>query len=225
MRKAFTLAEVLITLGIIGIVAAMTLPTLIQKQQNKAILTSLNKSYSELQNIVNLISNDMGEDISKVAETHDNKALKELFMKYYQNAKDCYRGECYTKETYYYKTYTGNDIYFYNVYFGQEQFITKEGRLISFGGTDEWGRMITVDVNGPFKNPNAWGRDTFTFLIMNKQIVPCGGNIPCSNRYNYNCNSSETGLYSGLGCTYYALTKPHFLDHKYYYDRYIYGEL
>ncbi len=34
-RSAFTLAEVLITLSIIGIVAAMTLPTLIQKSRIK----------------------------------------------------------------------------------------------------------------------------------------------------------------------------------------------
>lgn len=34
-KTAFTLAEVLITLGIIGIVAAMTLPTIIQKQYQK----------------------------------------------------------------------------------------------------------------------------------------------------------------------------------------------
>ena len=33
-KNAFTLAEVLITLGIIGVVAAMTLPTLIQNHQN-----------------------------------------------------------------------------------------------------------------------------------------------------------------------------------------------
>lgn len=34
-KTAFTLAEVLITLGIIGIVAAMTLPSIIQKQYQK----------------------------------------------------------------------------------------------------------------------------------------------------------------------------------------------
>lgn len=38
MRKGFTLAEVLITLGIIGIVAALTLPSLIQKYQEKVTL-------------------------------------------------------------------------------------------------------------------------------------------------------------------------------------------
>lgn len=49
MRKiAFTLAEVLITLGIIGIVAAMTLPALINKYQQKQTITQLQKVYSVL---------------------------------------------------------------------------------------------------------------------------------------------------------------------------------
>ena len=48
-KKAFTLAEVLITLGIIGVVAAMTIPTLINAQQEKATITKLKKTYSVLQ--------------------------------------------------------------------------------------------------------------------------------------------------------------------------------
>ena len=48
MKKGFTLAEVLITLGIIGIVAAMTLPTLIQKYQDKSDYSQLQKVYSQL---------------------------------------------------------------------------------------------------------------------------------------------------------------------------------
>ena len=46
MKKGFTLAEVLITLGIIGVVAALTLPTLIQTNKNKEIETKLKKIYS-----------------------------------------------------------------------------------------------------------------------------------------------------------------------------------
>lgn len=42
--KAFTLAEVLITLGIIGVVAALTLPAIIQKN-NKKVLKLLLKSH------------------------------------------------------------------------------------------------------------------------------------------------------------------------------------
>lgn len=37
MKKAFTLAEVLITLGIIGVVAALTIPTLVNNYRKKAI--------------------------------------------------------------------------------------------------------------------------------------------------------------------------------------------
>ena len=48
MKKAFTLAEVLITLGIIGVVAAMTMPTLIANHQKEVVATSLRKAYAEL---------------------------------------------------------------------------------------------------------------------------------------------------------------------------------
>ena len=43
MKKAFTLAEVLITLGIIGVVVAMTLPALINKTRNKELHTAFLK--------------------------------------------------------------------------------------------------------------------------------------------------------------------------------------
>lgn len=47
-KFGFTLAEVLITLGIIGIVASMTLPVLIQKNQEKVTISKLKKAYSAL---------------------------------------------------------------------------------------------------------------------------------------------------------------------------------
>ena len=53
MKKAFTLAEVLITLGIIGVVAAMTLPTLVNNTEKKELDAQLTKSYSVLQNAIN----------------------------------------------------------------------------------------------------------------------------------------------------------------------------
>lgn len=43
---AFTMAETLITLGIIGIIAAMTLPSLVAKYQSKVLSTQLKKLYS-----------------------------------------------------------------------------------------------------------------------------------------------------------------------------------
>ena len=47
-KKAFTLAEVLITLGIIGVVAAMTIPTLMNNTQNNEFKTAYKKAYAEI---------------------------------------------------------------------------------------------------------------------------------------------------------------------------------
>ncbi|MEE3350319.1 MAG: type II secretion system protein, partial [Candidatus Gastranaerophilaceae bacterium] len=49
-KLAFTLAEVLITLGIIGVVAALTLPALIQNYQKQVYVNALKKSVSTLEN-------------------------------------------------------------------------------------------------------------------------------------------------------------------------------
>ena len=45
-KAAFTLAEVLITLGIIGVVAAMTIPTLISNYQEKTLNTQFKRAYA-----------------------------------------------------------------------------------------------------------------------------------------------------------------------------------
>ena len=60
-KGAFTLAEVLITLGIIGIVASMTLPALITRNQNKALEASLKKNYSVLQQALDMYQAEHGE--------------------------------------------------------------------------------------------------------------------------------------------------------------------
>ena len=53
MKKGFTLAEVLITLGIIGIVASMTLPSIINDYRDKETVTEVRKTYSDIYNAIN----------------------------------------------------------------------------------------------------------------------------------------------------------------------------
>lgn len=60
-EKAFTLAEVLITLGIIGIVAALTLPALVASNKEKARVTNLKKIYSQMQNAWNMAIAENGD--------------------------------------------------------------------------------------------------------------------------------------------------------------------
>ncbi len=60
-KAAFTLAEVLITLGIIGVVAAMTLPTLISKYKRNVVEVKLEKFYSIMNQAVKMAIAEYGE--------------------------------------------------------------------------------------------------------------------------------------------------------------------
>lgn len=59
-KFGFTLAEVLITLGVIGVVAAITMPTLVQKQNEKATVTKLKKAYSTFSQAYNMAVQEYG---------------------------------------------------------------------------------------------------------------------------------------------------------------------
>lgn len=82
MKNAFTLAEVLITLGIIGIVAAMTMPALIQKNNNKVVETRLKKFYSSINQAILRAEADYGdkkvwfEDLTGASLDEDGKPIE-----------------------------------------------------------------------------------------------------------------------------------------------------
>lgn len=59
-KSGFTLAEVLITLGIIGVVASLVLPTLIEKFKDKVYITQTKKTYSTVQTVFNQWMYDKG---------------------------------------------------------------------------------------------------------------------------------------------------------------------
>ena len=81
-KVAFTLAEVLITLGIIGVVAAMTLPTLIHKFQNKVLEVQFKKSLSIISQAILKTKTDMGvENLAQYCKVYDSD---------YVNANECY---------------------------------------------------------------------------------------------------------------------------------------
>lgn len=92
-KKAFTLAEVLITLGIIGIVAAMTMPSLIQNYKKKEYSARLKKFYSTMQQAIKLSEIENGPAAGWVAPSSitDPQALQQYwetyFAKYFRNAK------------------------------------------------------------------------------------------------------------------------------------------
>lgn len=90
--RAFTLAEVLVTLGIIGIVAAMTLPALVAKYKDKELASRTKKAYSEIQQAAQLAQASLGTpgnnstlfDITKTSQE-----VTQNFAKYFNGAKYC----------------------------------------------------------------------------------------------------------------------------------------
>ena len=76
----FTLAEVLITLGVIGIVAALTMPALIANYQKKVVITRLQKFYSTMQQGINTkIAEDGAQDCSMFRTTNDADEVLEFW--------------------------------------------------------------------------------------------------------------------------------------------------
>lgn len=66
--KAFTLAEVLITLAIIGVVAALTIPNIVQSYKKKAVETKLLKFYTTMQEVVKLSEIENGNKMSWIVQ-------------------------------------------------------------------------------------------------------------------------------------------------------------
>lgn len=178
-KAAFTLAEVLITLGIIGVVAAMTMPSLIQNYQEKATVTKLKKCYSLVSQAYVSILNDEGG--SDTLQAGDDLEMMEKFGKYLKYQKTCGRNKgCFPNVTY--KSVTGNG---YSKWeddtTDRSRAILTDGTLIMFNKSAMWGEnegnylyaQIYVDING-FKGPNQLGRDFFYFYISPEKIVPAG---------------------------------------------------
>lgn len=94
MKKAFTLAEVLITLGIIGIVAALTMPSLIAHHRKVATASKLKKFYSTMEQAIRFGEAEYGDSnewVKAGQQTDKNGAVdydadsnntKEFFMTY-----------------------------------------------------------------------------------------------------------------------------------------------
>ena len=76
MRKyiGFTLAEVLVTLGIIGVVAAMTMPSVVNNVEGKQLQSALKKGYSEISKDLDIVDfNGL-----KTYKTYNKKTLSSL---------------------------------------------------------------------------------------------------------------------------------------------------
>lgn len=210
-NKAFTLAEVLITLGIIGVVAAMTLPALINKTKNKELHTAFLKTYAELNQVAMSFKADYG--ISVPEYTMNSSGIRDSSKKiiaYYKGAKSVNSGGQGTDDG------EGNYIAFYPLstlngksYSGgansngqNSSFLcdnsaftsTQSGALMIFNDTPKEGQngpVVCVDINGK-KKPNRYGIDYFMFIFtLDGRVIPVGqehkNNPPVCNSSSGSC--------------------------------------
>lgn len=90
-NKGFTLAEVLITLGVIGVIAALTLPGLITKYDEVVMVNKLKRTYSELANAIELEKNELGASDYTTLFAPELSAAEQLdgFVKYLNVVERC----------------------------------------------------------------------------------------------------------------------------------------
>lgn len=208
--NAFTLAEVLITLGIIGVIAAMTLPSLIANKEKKELHTALLKNYSVLQQALLQMSKDFGEQVTPY--THNHMDFADNFKNYLNFIKYCSNQGCIGRETNpddnsnqnfikNYKTYNKSKNVS-TVYFDDGQIVLNDGSFIMIEHPGYWPLYITIDVNGYNKKPNVWGHDLFTFQLMaDGKLLPMGMEGTQLTNINTFCSKNSNDNLNGISCT------------------------
>lgn len=213
MKKAFTLSEVLITLAIIGIVASLTIPTLVNNYRKKQFETGLKKEYSVLLQALDMYKQDNETPLKKEDTDQSHGEFKNKIKPYLKILVDCgddqaggYEAKCvqngdYTQDKKYtYKTYSGNianeDL------FDDGQIILNDGSHMLFenpgGGSAVY---VSIDVNGYKKLPNKWGEDVFTFQLMNDgKLLPMGAEGTSFRNTATYCSKTSSNRFNGIAC-------------------------
>lgn len=163
--RGFTLAEVLVTLGIIGVVSAMTVPALIQNHQRKAYVTQLHKFYNELSQALTQYQTDNNAVNLKEAGLNSQAGVNSFIKKYFKIVAECdtiSMSPCFAET---YKKMNGLELKFTNDTEGIYTLASGQSIRVSYsGGVYTITAGIIVDVNGQ-KGPNIQGRDVFEIFI------------------------------------------------------------
>lgn len=190
-KFAFTLAEVLITLGIIGVVAAMTMPSLIANYQEKQRVSQLKKVYSALsQAFVSAVQENGTPDEWGMGNMYDENShliMANNFKKHLKLAQDCTNMNgtqaqkiCGVDNN----DRTKNGLNIIEIANYAKSIILSDGTIVAFRLYDpncsgSYGEVknvcgkISIDLNGK-KHPNQNGYDQFGIYVTKDKLVPTG---------------------------------------------------
>ncbi len=215
--KGFTLAEVLVTLGIIGVVSAMTVPSLMQNYQRQSYVTQLHKVYNELSQALVQYQTDKNAVNLREAGLGSQDAAVNFVKKYFKTVQDCGHNPspCFASGNY--KKLDGTTYINYDSsHSDNNYFVLASGASISVHAITDASDIIViqlgVDTNGQ-KGPNIVGRDFFGMSLYNNGVIddysvdvdngredftpPLSEEIREKN-FQSACNSSRPGW--GHGC-------------------------
>lgn len=184
MKISFTLSEVLITLIIIGIVAAITIPTIISSYQKKILASQLKKSYANIENAINYVNSQNGTPYECYTIGFGNYFPSECndfwteVLKHFNTIKKCESNDKTCRPKYKTKdevTAQGGKVlnpncsYPINLMKGH---VLNDGSIIylHYYGNEIKGSnalYFGLDVNG-IKGPNKWGYDLFYLNLQKK---------------------------------------------------------
>ena len=209
-RQGFTLAETLITLVIVGVIAALTVPTLIAKYQKEQTLTRLKKVYSALSQTTNKAIADNGPINTWNLGENKNVDDAKIFLKTYVTPYLNIIGEIKTNAEDNFvnmHTLSGEDIGDIDSF---ARFYLSDGTSVYakiLENTNNKRLYILVDINGD-KKPNVQGKDIFqynyyiannTYAVLSGKFVPTGYQKESRTELMQG-SSSCNKLYSGAYC-------------------------
>lgn len=206
-KYAFTLAEVLITLGVIGVVAAMTMPSVINQYKEKENAAKLKKIYSTLSQayITAISKHESPENWTWSPQAYPiPQTIAGYLIENLQVSKVCIGPECFPNRMYKRLNGVNHTNYYKN---GNEftSFILNDGTSIilwSAGACSDTYKdcaFIYADLNGDAP-PNQIGRDFFAFVLTPANIIPFGieeHSYPFSSA----CKRNNDSYLNGIGCT------------------------
>lgn len=217
-QKGFTLAETLITLGIIGIVAAMTIPTLVANYQKQLLETAFKKQYATLLQVISMLSFEFSNP--DITATNDQNELYEFLYEHLQiieqpDPDDPFDGNNRVAKNMGYLDKDGNSkLKSYSLKTVDYPRCPQLPLKALSNGTHIGGMYncyvywIILDTNGR-KGPNAFGHDLFYFgYDGNTKTLRALGD----GAYGYwnfaatsYCSKNSTNEQNGLGCTNWAV--------------------
>ena len=200
--KAFTLVEVLITLSIIGVVAALTIPALHNEIQNRQFKETAKEVFSKSSQAVQQMKMDEGGSLDYSTKT--NGSFFGVFMNYFKIIKICAPVACVPEVS-------QSDIY--TSLFGDKadatrggegEFVTADGVFFNIQNSINAPLEIIVDVNGYTKKPNVYGQDVFMFELVNDNLLPMGAKATSLLAPTY-CNPKVSNGLQGVACMQYVM--------------------